>query len=272
VSLSERVAASLHPDAKVVTLDIETQRGVWSAWGPVTKFLPAARCLVPPRILCIAAKWANDDKLIFRAAWDDNDSTAYERMLTMAWKLLNDAHAVVTYNGDRFDLGFIELECGKIGLGRPVPYKSIDLYKVTRKFTKGATYKSLDWSARQWLRDSKITHGGSDLWDDIRYGTRDQKRAAQKTMREYCCKDVELTERLLLEAYLPWTNINVGLFRQHADDDQVMVCTKCGKEGTLNREGMTFTGAFGYRVYRCSSCKSLSRGKRAKVTTELRGT
>lgn len=268
MSLAQRVSA-LHSDAKILTLDIETQRGIWESFGADVKWLPAARCIKPPRILCFAAKWFGEDKVVFKASWLDDDADSYKKMLQSLWQLMNDAHILVTYNGDRFDLGWIEHECGVLGLGRPAPSKSVDLYKVTRKFGKGAAYKSLDWSARQWLGDKKVAHQGSDLWFQIRYGTAAERRESQRKMKEYNCHDVVLTERLLV-AYLPWTPINVAIHRKHADDDELLVCIACGKEGLLKPAGLYFTGTFGYNQYRCDGCGSYCRGKRAKSGTELR--
>jgi len=270
VSLAERVA-EVNTDAKILTLDIETQRGVWESFAPKVDFLPAARCLVPPRILCAAGKWVGDDSVLFTRAWRDDDDDAMTKMLTTIHKWLNDADIIITYNGDRFDLTWCEQACSAIGLPRIRPYKSIDLIKLARrKFGQGLTYKSLDWSSRIYLRESKLAHGGRDLWHDIRHGTREQQREAQKTMKAYNIRDVELTERLWLEVYLPYSPINLGLYQAHADDDELLACTTCGTAGKLIRDGLTYTGAFGYQLYRCESCGGISRGKRAKVGTELR--
>jgi DNA polymerase elongation subunit (family B) len=270
VSLAERVA-EVSTTAKILTLDIETQRGVWESFQPKTEFLPAARCLVPPRILCAAGKWVGEDKTHFVHAWRDDDAEAMTKMLTTIHKWMNDADVIITYNGDRFDLTWCEQACSTVGLARIRPYKSIDLIKLARrKFGQGLTYKSLDWSARMYLRESKLAHGGRDLWHDIRHGTKTQQKDAQRTMREYNIRDVELTERLWLEVYLPYSPVNLGLFQAHADDDELLVCTTCGTTGKLVRDGITYTGVAGYQLYRCASCGGVSRGKRAKITTELR--
>jgi len=270
VSLAERIA-DVDTTAKILVLDIETQRGVWESFAPKTEFLPAARCLVPPRILCAAAKWVGDQKMMFTHAWRDDDAEAMTKMLTTIHRWMNEADIIITYNGDRFDLQWCEQACSTVGLPRIKPYKSVDLIKIgRRKFGAGLAYKSLDWSARMYLRESKLAHGGRDLWHDIRHGTKAERTAASRTMREYNERDVELTERLYLDVYLPYTPVNLGLFRQHADDDELLVCTTCGTAGKLVRDGMTYTNAFAYQLYRCESCGGISRGKRAKAGTELR--
>jgi hypothetical protein len=126
----------------------------------------------------------------------------------------------------------------------------------------------LDWSARQWLKDRKTPHGGSDLWHDIRHGTRAEQRAAQKVMKEYNIHDVELTAGLF-EEYLPWLSINLSLYESH--DDDLLHCTKCDSTN-LKRDGVKYfvTLAGAYQLHRCKDCGSTSKGKRSLRTTELR--
>lgn len=255
--------------AKVLVLDIETQRAIvetFSIWRP---FIHIDRVLTPTRILCFAAKWRGDDKVIFKSAWADDDEDAYLRMLQSAYDLLSEADFVTTWNGDRFDNQWFESELGRLGLGRPTPYKSVDLIKTNKRYFKGGQMSmKLDWSSRQWLMDRKVPHGGTDLWHDIRHGTRAEQRAAQKLMREYNIHDVTLTEKLF-EAYLPWLSINLALFEDN--DDGQMHCVKCN--GTdLVRDGKKFhaTQAQMYQMWRCKTCGGTNRGAKTVGTTVLR--
>jgi hypothetical protein len=261
--------------ARILTFDIETQRAIVETFTLFPKYIHIDRVIKPTRVLCFSARWRGEDKNIFHAAWDDDDDDAYEKMLLAIWNLLDRADFVVTWNGDRFDVQWIEEECERLGMGRPTPYKSVDLIKVAkRRFKAGLMSLKLDWSARQWLRDRKVAHGGTDLWHDIRYGTKAEKRDAARIMREYCIHDTELTERLF-GRYLPWIPINLGLFND--EDDGRMHCTKCN--GTnLKRDGKKWhsTNAGLYQMWRCKGseqdpdCRATSRGKRMKHSTELR--
>lgn len=255
--------------AKVLVLDIETQRGVVETFSIFRPFIHIDRVLVAPRVLCFAAKWRGEDKVIFKSSWVDNDEDAYRRMMQSAFDLLSEADLVVTWNGDRFDVQWLESEFGRLGMGRPTPYKSVDLIKTNKKWFKGGQVSmKLDWSARQWLRDTKLPHGGTDLWRDIRHGTRAEQRAAQKTMKEYNIKDTLLTERMF-DAYLPWLNVNLALYEHN--DDGLLHCTKCNSTD-LKRDGVKFhaTTASLYQMHRCKKCGSTSKGRRVKETTELR--
>lgn len=260
--------------AKVLIVDIETQYAIVEVWDLFRPFISIDRVLRPKRMLCFAAKWRDSDKIIFKAAWDDDDEQAYKDMILAGWKLLDEADIVVTWNGDRFDNQWFEGEFARLELGvekRPRPYKSLDLFKLVRKNFKASLMSlKLDWSARMLIGDKKTSHGGMDLWHDIRYGTRAEKRAAQKIMKEYNQQDVVLTGKLL-EKYIPWTNINFALYANN--EDGLLHCTKCNSTD-LRRAGikMYSTSAFAYHMWRCKECGATSRGKRAKNTTELRNT
>ncbi|QXO14337.1 DnaQ-like DNA polymerase III subunit [Mycobacterium phage Chaser] len=256
--------------ARVLILDIETQRAIVETFGLFKQFVGIDQVQVPTRVLCFAAKWRDDDKVIFKAAWADNDEDAYLRMMQAAWDLLNEADIVVTWNGDRFDLQWFESEFLRVGLSRPLPYKSVDLIKTVRRWFKGGLMSmKLDWSSRMILKDRKVHHGGTDLWWDIRHGTRAEQRAAQKLMREYNEHDVVLTGRLF-EKHLPYINVNLSLYEETVDDGE-MHCTKCNSTN-LKKDGVKayVTNAGVYQMYRCKDCDATSRGKRLSGTTELR--
>lgn len=255
--------------ARILVLDIETQRAVVETFSLFRPFIHIDRVIMPTRVLCFAAKWRGDDAVVFKSCWQDNDEAAYRRMMQAAWNLLNEADIVVTWNGDRFDVQWFEAEFVRLGLGRPMPYKSVDLIKAVKRWFKGGLMSmKLDWSSRMVLRDRKVPHGGADLWHDIRYGTREEHRAACRLMRDYNEHDVALTERLF-EEYLPYLNVNLALYERN--DDEMLHCTKCNSTN-LKRDGRSWYATLAglYQMYRCKDCGATSRGKRLKHTTELR--
>lgn len=255
--------------ARILTIDIETQRAVVETFGLFKQFIGIDQVQMPTRVLCFAAKWRGDDKMVFKSAWRDNDHDAYLKMMKHAWDLLNEADLVVTWNGDRFDIQWLEAEFVRLGLGRPTPYKSVDLIKTVRRWFKGGLMSmKLDWSSRMILKDRKVPHGGTDLWWDIRHGTRAEQRAAEKLMREYNIHDTELTERLF-DHHLPYLSINLALYARN--EDGALHCTKCNSTN-LKRDGVKYhaTSAGLYQMHRCLDCNSTSRGKKMKHTTELR--
>lgn len=267
---------------KVLTLDIETQRAIVETWQTFKPFITIDNIVVDARVLCFAAKWHGSERIVFKSCWKDpytvngENPTAiedYRKMMQAAWDLLNQADVLVTYNGDRFDWQWLEREFTRLGLGRPLPYKSVDLMKTNKKwFRAGQLSMKLDWSLRKMLGDRKVEHGGRDLWRDIRYGTPAQRRAACDVMREYNIGDTVKTE-LLFEDWLPYLSINMALFA--TTDDGLLHCTKCDStnvERAIVKGKQMFyrTNAFAYALYRCADCGAPSKGKRSKITTELR--
>lgn len=264
--------------AKVLILDIETQRAIVETFSLWSNYTSIDRVIVPSRILCFSAQWRGQDKIIFSSAWRDGDEVGYRKMLQHAWNLLDEADIVVTWNGDKFDLQWFHGEFGRLEMGKPSSYKSVDLIKVLKnKFKAGLLSMKLDWSARQWLHDMKVPHGHTDLWHDIRYGTRAECREACRLMREYCEHDTRLTGQLF-ERHLQWININMGIYETDSDlGGDVMRCTKCASTGPFHRNGFHYTPSFGYQRYRCAAilpngqkCGGEARGKRSKRSTSLR--
>ena len=255
--------------ARILVVDLESQRGIVETFSLRPYAIGIDQVQTPSRILCFAAKWYGEDKIIFKSAWDDDDQDAYRRMMQAMWDLLNEAHFVVGWNSDRFDLQWFESEFLRLGMGRPAPYKSIDLIKALKRWFKGGLMSmKLDWSARTVLKDRKTPHGGTDLWWDIRHGTRDEKRAARKIMREYNIHDVELTDRLF-EKYRPYLNINVAIYEE--DSGIALRCTKCGSMN-LKKDGVKHYNTLNslYQIHRCKDCGGSSRGAQVQARTPLR--
>jgi len=222
---------------------------------------------VPTRILCFAAKWYGEEKVHFHAAWDDDDIDAYQKMIRAAWELLDAADIVVGWNSTKFDVQHLQAAFGRLEMGPPSPFRSIDLMKVAKKnFAAGEMSLKLDWFSRQWLGDKKVSHEGRDLWHDIRHGNREQRRAAQKLMKQYNKHDVRLTEQLF-DRFKPWTGINFALYQNEGDGQPI--CTSCGSND-VHKRGFFYTTAFKYQRYRCNKCGSWSKGRRMVYTTELR--
>lgn len=253
---------------KILTLDIETQPAIIEKFDLLPSYSPIEMVIKPTRVLCFAAKWYDKKKVDFHAAWEDDDDAAFTAMAEAAWNLFDEADFVVGWNSDRFDIQYLNAVFGRLGLGPPSPFRSLDLIKVVKKhFYKGELSKKLDWYAQQWLGDKKVEHDGIEMWQKIRRGTPQEKAKYQALMRKYNIHDVKLTERLF-DKFRPWTGENFALYDAN-DGTGAPVCTKCGSED-VHKRGFFYTTAFRYQRYRCTDCGAWSRGKRMIYTTELR--
>ncbi len=86
--------------ARILTIDIERLPGTAYVWEPKTRYVAPRNFLEWPRLLCFAARWYGDKRVVFEAEWRKGGR---EQMVKRAWELYDEADIVVTYNGRRFD-------------------------------------------------------------------------------------------------------------------------------------------------------------------------
>lgn len=238
---------------KVLVFDIETAPATAFVWRGRTDYVPMSNVIEDPRILCFAAKWL-DGPMMFSSEWDHGR----EGMLALMFNLLNEADAVVTYNGDNFDIKWLNSEFHEIGLGKPSTFKSIDLIKTIRKHMGSLMYKKLDYVAQKFLGDNKIDNGGIQLWRDLLLEENGEEgvKQAQDMFKEYNKQDVVLTEELYYNL-LPWIDNHPPIYTNVFIDEleHELWCRKCGSTDIL-RDGWHMASMFQYPRYRCQSCQS----------------
>lgn len=237
---------------KVLILDIEVSPTLATIWGLFNQNIGINQLLGNSQVLCWAAMWAGDDEVFF--ASDKQDG--HKRMIKKMHKLLSEADAVVTYNGDNFDLKILNKEFLTAGLSPPSPYKSIDLIKtVRRKFR--FTSNKLDYVAQQLGLGKKQKHAGHELWLNVMNKASSEYEESWKTMEAYNIQDVLLTERLYetLKGWIP----NHPSYSAFNDEH---CCPNCSSDN-LQRRGFQFTKTLRYQRYQCNECGHWSRGKTA---------
>lgn len=248
-------AAALTPTAsntRILTIDVERQRGEWKVerWDPFPpKYLPMDTMIRRPRIMCFAAKWYGSDEILFfdERGKDAQGTRGAKRMVKAMWDLLEEADAVVTYNGDRADFPWMHEEFAYWGLPRPMPYRSIDLYKTNRsRFAR--PYKSLRYVARELGTAPKMDVSGMDLWDLCAQGD----SAAWGTMRDYNIQDVRTTEETWL-SQLSWLNgsAHLGVL---IDDGRTNRCPNCGSVNLTRHHKPARANVRAYEAFRCDDC------------------
>ena len=84
-------------------------------------------------------------------------------MIKEIHKLINEADAIITYNGKRFDMPTLNKEFLIHKLPPPSPYKDIDLINTARGKFKFASNK-LDYIAQVLGIGMKTSHQGMPLW------------------------------------------------------------------------------------------------------------
>jgi len=242
---------------KTLLCDIETSPNKVLAWGLFNQNLSINHIMEPGKTLCAAYKWLGepDKKVKFVSAWGNG----FASMVGQLHEALEEADAVVTYNGNKFDLPTLNREFLLAGLHPPSPSKSIDLYRTVRRQFKFVSNK-LDFVCQQLGLGAKTHHKGLDLW----IGTEKGVRADQKVMETYNKQDVFLLEKLY-NKLLPWVpgHPNVSLFNNSA----VASCTNCGSSN-LQKRGASHSKIATYQRYQCSDCGGWSRERMADKTVD----
>jgi len=240
---------------KVLGIDIETAPNLATVWGLFKQNVAINQLLDTSRVMCYSAKWLDSDKIIF----DSEYKTDHDEMIKGVHTLLEEADAVITYNGNSFDLPTLNKEFLFYGLTPPTPYHKIDLYQVVKKGFRFASNK-LDHISKELGLGQKEKHEGHQLWLDCMNG----KREAWKKMETYNKQDVVLLEALYWRL-LPWIkdHPNHGLYT----DSERPVCTNCGSHKIV-KKGLEKLKVGVYQRYRCSDCGTPLRGRYTMLDKE----
>jgi hypothetical protein len=243
---------------RILLWDIENTPLLGYAWGTYNTNI--IHVLEPQRVMSFAAKWSGAPKssVEYRSTFHDGRT----EMLLRAAELLNEADAVVSYNGARHDTPHIFTEFLREGVDIPSPYREIDLWKVTRGKLKLPNNK-LNTVLHEFNLGSKVEHEGFGLWLKCMAG--DEKAWAR--FRRYNIGDVLEMEKAyqLYRPIIPQSmHPNFGLY---CDGE---VCPRCGAKKP-QRRGKREVGVSLYPRFWCRSCKTWSRGKYAVDRVELRG-
>lgn len=233
---------------KILVLDIETkpaQAYVWRAYGEQN--IGVEQIIDAGSIICVGAKWLGDKVTHLFSDWEHG----HDLMLKEIWLMMNEADAVLTYNGDKFDLPKLQGEFLLAGLGPTPPLTSIDVVKAVRKF--GFFVNRLAFIGPFLGVGAKVKHEGFDLWVKVMQGD----VRAQRKMAKYCKQDVRLLEKLYLKVR-PFikNHPHMGINKHE--------CGACGSNHVQSR-GYRRTKSFKIQRLQCQACGSWQDGKREKV-------
>lgn len=235
---------------KVLTIDIETSPALADVWGLWQQNVGLSQLHSVTEVICFAAKWHGSKKVEFYSTHHDGKS----EMIGQAWRLLDEADAIVHWNGARFDTPHLQREFLLEGLTPTSPFREIDLMKTVKKQFRFMSNKLQHVSTQLGLQ-GKVQHTGHQLWIDCAAG--DEK--AWALMKKYNVGDVRLTEELY-DRLLPWISghPHVGLY----DDTEADCCQRCGSVD-LEKRGFAYTPLAKFQQYACRNCGGWSRGKKS---------
>ncbi len=241
---------------KILALDIENSFVLAGVWGLWQQNVNTDLILDSGKVMCFAARWIGSKKMEF-ARYDK------PLFLESIHALLDEADAVLTYNGRRHDVPLLNREFLKAGMKPPSPYKQIDLFETAKKAFKFPSNKLAQISKELGI-GSKLDHGGFQLWVQCLEGNED----AWRIMEKYNKQDVVLLEKLY-KKLLPWvsTHPNHSLY----GDRSRPVCPSCGS-AHLHARGVYRTQTALYQRYQCQNkaCGAWSRSRFTEVAKEQR--
>lgn len=233
---------------KILVIDCETSPNLVYTWGLFKQNVGLNQIVKPSSIISFAAKFVGEKTVHFHSDWTDG----HKEMLEAAHKLLTEADAIVTYNGDSFDLRRLTGEFLLAGMSPPPPPTSIDLLKAVKKF--GFLSNKLAFVGPLLQIGKKVKHEGFELWSKVLAGD----EAAQNRMKKYNIGDVHLTEQLYKRIkHFINTHPTLGETKKDA-------CPSCGSTKVQNR-GFRRTKSFKIQRRQCMSCGAWHNGSRSKV-------
>lgn len=232
---------------RVLVVDIERLPGLAHVWEPRTKYVAPRNFVEWPRTVCFAARWYGQKRVRFHAEWEPS---SHEEMIAKAWELYDEADAVVTFNGVRFDNRKLKTEWLEAGFPPPRPWKDIDLFQVVRR-EFGFESNSLDTVTRRLGRPGKETfYSVTDTQAAV-----DGDRDAQARLRTYNQGDIELTE-WLYDRLRPWIRNHPHI----GSSGDELSCNRCGGKDLTLQPTRYRAVVLDYSLYRCDHCQGLVRG------------
>lgn len=170
---------------RLLGLDIETAPAVAYVWGLHDQNIGLEQLIQPSRVLCWSAKWFGERKVLYA-----DERIGAKKMLTEIRSLLLEADAVVTYNGDSFDLQKLNGEFIFHQIAPAPQITSIDLYKTVRGL--GYISGKLAFVGPHLKIGEKVKHEGFSLWAACMKGDKE----AWKRMEKYNRQDTAMLEDL----------------------------------------------------------------------------
>lgn len=238
----------LNPNAKILVLDIEWRPAKAYVWQPWKENIHPEKIIEDGGLLCVGLKWLGEKECKLFSEWEHG----HRGMLEMAHRIMAEADAIVTYNGDKYDLPKLNGEFVLHGLPPLPPIASIDCIKAVKKF--GFFMNRLAFVGPFLNIDKKMEHEGFGLWRKVMDGD----ASAQKRMSKYCKQDVVLLEKLYLRIRPYIRN------HPHLGGGGIESCGSCGSKH-LQKRGFRFTRAFRIQRQQCQSCGQWQDGTRSKI-------
>jgi len=237
---------------KILLLDIETSPNTAHVWGLWQQNVSINQLMESSYVMCWAAKWLDKKEVMFDSVYESKPKA----MIKKIHGLIDEADAIIHYNGSKFDMPTLNKEFLLHNLPPPSPVKQIDLLQTSRNRFKFPSNK-LDYVAQALGVGEKVKHIGHELW--IRCMNKDPEAWAM--MKKYNKHDVVILERVY-EKMIGW----IPNHPNHNHFSEERVCPSCASHKVQQR-GYAVLTAGKYPRFQCQDCGSWFRGNK-KLTTD----
>lgn len=211
-------------------------------------------------VICFGYKWLGQKRAKVVSAWDydnwDRDVNDDYPIVKAAHDILHQCDAMVTHNGKKFDLKFLNTRIlyhkkKHKSLKPLIDIKHIDTCQLARH--KLFLFSNRLNDVAEFLGcQKKLENGGWDLWVNVL----NRHKPSQTLMAKYCKQDVVVLEEVFNKlrgmSLLP----NYHLFGSDKN-----LCNQCGS-GELIKWGFYYTKKNRFQRFRCKDCTALIKGNK----------
>jgi len=202
-------------------------------------------------IICFGWKRLGEAVTFCENAWDypawKKDINDDYAVCEIARRILQDADGIVTHNGKRFDLPFLNGRLVANGLKPLPPILHVDTYQAAKKlFLYSNSLKNVGKFLK--CKNQKLDTGdGPSLWAEVAKKNPD----AMAKMTKYCKGDVRLLEEVY-KKLLPFAKDipNYNFFKEYNSGP---VCPRCGSH-KIHKYGQRVSTTGLVQRYHCQGC------------------
>lgn len=242
-------------NSRLLVLDIETRPALAYVWRLFDENIGLEQLLQPSEIISIGAKWYGKPRFFYADVRyvDGKEVSPDDRLLMLAMirNLWSSADAIITFNGDKFDLPKLRGEFLRAGVNPPPPVASIDVRKTTSRM--GFTSGKLAHVAPLLGCGDKLDTSGFKLWAEYLEGSAE----ARTEMKRYNHRDVELLEAV-------YTKVRPYITTHPHLGDKAEQCPACNSTN-IQQRGVRRTRLFWVKRIHCQNCGAWSSGAREKI-------
>lgn len=238
----------------IMTWDIETSPCLGLFWRPsYNATITYDQILDEGKIICISFKLLGS-KYVYNLVWDTKKQCDKDLLVEFA-DIYSQMDAVVTHNGDKFDIKWIKTRLLNHKLPALKPVVSIDTLKLAKQL--GFNSNRLDYINKFLGKSGKKDGGG---WSRVKKILRGDREALEEH-RDYCDRDVVALEEIFKEL-IPYVNLptHLGVLNGSTKGS----CPKCGSTNSRLHGNRVTAAGIRYEYRQCRSCANFYNGPRVQ--------